>query len=588
MYAKTGDLFSALGDRMKSEVKGRVQHAKQQLNEYSEKVLQDVVESETFQKHVAFKIEDHVNFDGFTAPRIITNNANNNNNNNNQSSNNHQAQFSVFVSRAAGLKAKHGVYIQLELEGRRTRTPVAEVERQFDFDGKMHDWSEHEHTLRLPVSDLNGTAVIRVFAEGSILQQDEFLGAVLLPLHRIAPEEGPLVYQLFSLPLDRQRFLPAVAGASHTGMDKHYDLGFIRARSQLTLRRPDVPIWQSLVTVPPYHPPGPVDNVSVDPARTQRHWTRQIWRLETVLDRYVMDPISMLRPFSFARSWASRKFSITFIPITCICILHLPNFLLPMYLFTILLIGSLLTKSIGKEDPPIIWNEDIRDPDARLNPMQRIAKILWIIDGVSKTMLSYSQFFEKVFHAFDFQEEHITTVLLVLGFVFSFSLSLFAYFVEFRTIVLLLYLYYTFTTVDLEMKYKKLKFFYNTGLNIDEQLQEEEEDHDHDHENLDQELNIDSGKSQQQNDQHGNNNNNDDDDNVSENDQENSLSLLGQKWIQQPKLKLASTFLSNIISRIPTSEDLAHRYICDEQIVKNRAVIERVERISRQNSLKTD
>ena len=328
-------------------------------------------------------------------------------------------------------------------------------------------------------------------------------------------KEGPLVYALYPLPRNRSEFQPAVKDSAKTGMDKPIaTLGYARIRTEFVPK--PAPTWLArayLLSQPYMKRPkrASLKNVNLDVARTQRHVKRQLKRLEAIFERIVFGPLPLTLPFSYARSWDSCLFSSLFTFFTAFCILYLPAFLSPVYLFVTLCIGGYLARQQGEPDP-VVWNEDIRDPDDALNPMQRIAKLLWVLETISTTLVEYADFFERFIHAFGFRDERASVLLFICAFVSMCGLCMFCFFVSFRMFLFAMFCTWLFLPVDYYSRYQRFIFLVKSGKKI--------------------------------------------------------------PWhpIFQPMV--------NLLSRVPTTEQLGHERICNNQIVKNQAIIQKVERIS--------
>lgn len=547
--SRNADLLSAISDIVSSEVKDRVSKAKDHLNRVSEKVLTEVVESDTFKKHVAFDINDHVFIDGLNPSARLRRKVQ-------QSSLQNESQcigyVRVFVSRIAGIKAdKKHVYCEVQVEDEKTKTPISSIVKTFDFDQKMHDWIETLHTVQLPVRDLTSSVVIRIMAE-KVLTNDQVIGQVIIPVHRMVPSlrdemaaawhglpldqesfvEGPTVYEIFPLPRDFIEFMPAVADAARTGMNKPTEsLGFARIRCEFVPSENQQRLFllQSYFLNPPFSvrnlnkPPTSASAISIDPARTQRHIGRQISRLTAVFDRFIIGPFPLWLPFSYARKWEFKVFSMTFITATNVCILYLPPNFFPMYMFAVAWTGAYLSHHYVTEEPPKIWNEEIRDPDDLLNPMQRVAKLLWIIEGISQNLLDKSDLLERIVHSLGFEDDRASMLTLLLVLVVCVSSTIICSLCTFRSCLFWLVNYWVFSPTDFEEEYRRFKFMIETGI-------------------------------------------------ILENDDQEEASQV---------VNMLKTSIRNFLLRIPTSERLGHYHICEKQVVTNPVTIQRVERVSR-------
>jgi hypothetical protein len=523
-----------LHEVVKAEVKDRAAIAREKFQEVTERVVHEVVESETFKKHVAFNVEDHQQRkigDAIlrdTSPEPMFANI----------PREQIGYVTVFVSRVAGLKAQSSqVYVEVQVEGETLRTPISTDGTRFDWDKKMFDWEEREHTLKFPVTDIKAGIIIRIMTE-NVITTDKIIGQVLIPLERLLPSfsdefhsafkkkfedretrfvEGPSVYELYPLGRNRTVFQPAVKDSAKTGMNKPTEpLGYARIKTEFIPNEAAThKFWATKAyfsTVPFAFKPKvtSLKNVNLDVARTQRHVSRQLNRLEAVGERILFGPFAPTMAFAHARSWESTQFSVSFVLIVSLGLLYLPVYFLPILLFAIMCTGGYLSRNLG-EQPPVVWNEDIRDPDDALNPMQRIAKLLWVLETLSVNLVYYADFFERFVHAFGFRDERVSILMFTSAFFMSIGLSIFAYFVPFRVVVFLGFCAWTFAPIDYYSKYLRIKY------------------------------SIKNGKS-----------------------------LYYDPFLQP---------LVNVIMRIPTTEQLGHLSICEDQKVQNRAVVERVERI---------
>jgi hypothetical protein len=531
----SSSLFSVLQQVVMSEVKDRAATAREKFQAVTEKVMTEVVESQAFKKHVAFNIEERAQhqavevvsreqIDGLErmfaeAPREPI------------------GYVSVFVSRVAGLKNSQPVYIEGQVEGLTLRTPASVNSQSFDFDKKMYDWEKKEHTLRFPVTDIKTGVAIRVISEG-VLTNDHVLGQVLIPLERLLPKiseefqsafrqnmedresrfvEGPSVYELYPLPRSRTEFQPGVRDCARTGMSKPAEvLGYVRIRTEFVPNDAVTDrLWvcKAYFNTVPYllkQKRTPLQNVNLDVARTQRHIQRQLKRLDAIFERIMFGPFAPTYPFSHARSWDSPTFSIIFTIIVASAILYLPAFMLPMFFLGIVCVGGYLSRDMG-ETKPVVWNEDIKDPDDSLNPMQRIAKLLWLLETISVQLVQYADFFERVIHACGFRDERVSFLVMLFMFFMTISLTALAFFIPMRTFVFLVFCAWMFSSIDFYQRYQVFKYHIKSGKTVP----------------------------------------------------------------YHPRIQP----LVNLMMRIPTTERLGHLSICEDQIIKNRAIVERVERI---------
>jgi len=137
-------------------------------------------------------------------------------------------------------------------------------------------------------------------------------------------------------------------------------------------------------------------------------------------------------------------------------------FMFPMFFFFIFFIGGYLSRDMG-DCRPVVWNEDIRDPDNALNPMQRIAKLLWVLETLSTQLVQYADFFERIIHACGFRDERASFLIMVFAFISSFGLTIFAYFVSLRTCIFLAYCAWTFAPIDFYKLYQRFKHDIKAG-----------------------------------------------------------------------------------------------------------------------------
>jgi len=529
-------LFSVLQQLVQAQIKDTATTARERAQAVAEKVVNQVVESEAFKKHVAFNVEEHAKHeyaneavrlkDAETKVQMFP-----------EAHREPIGHVNVFVSRVAGIKnTSQSVLIEVQVEDNTIRTPPSTDAQPFDWDRRMYDWDEAAHSMRFPVTDIKTGVAVRVMVEG-VLVPDQLIGQVIIPLERFLPSiqeeyeaarkakedrktrfvEGPTIYELFPLPKNRSEFQPAVKNSAKTGMSRPSEpLGYARIRTEfIPNESASSPFWVSKAyasTVPYILKPKqtPLQAVNLDVARTQRHVQRQLKRLESIFERIVFGPFAPTLPFAYARSWESKPFSILFNLWTCLCILYLPLYLFPMFMFTLLCVGGYLARYQG-EAPPVVWNEDIRDPDDALNPMQRIAKLLWILETLSVQLVEYADFFERVIHAFGFRDERASVLLLVLSLASAISMSVFAYWVSLRTCIFLVFCAWMFSEIDFYARYQRIMYQIRSGKSV-------------------------------------------------------------------PYHPYVQPFV-NLLMRIPTSERLGHLSICDKQVVKNRALIERIERI---------
>lgn len=181
-------MFSVLQQVVQAQMKDTATTARERVQAVAEKVMNQVVESETFKKHVAFNVEEHskheyANEQVSVTPRELDLK---------------EQMFpeaprepigyvSVFVSRVAGVKGSNQpVYVETQVEGTVIRTPPSVDQQAFDFDKKMYDWDETAHTMKFPVTDIKTGIAVRIMIEG-VLATDQIIGQVIIPLERLLP-----------------------------------------------------------------------------------------------------------------------------------------------------------------------------------------------------------------------------------------------------------------------------------------------------------------------------------------------------------------------------------------------------------------
>lgn len=528
-------MFNSLQQSLVNKIKDQATSTRERFQAATERVLHEVVESETFKRHVAFNVDEHIwglgALEGVSPDALPG------------ASDDDNAQelvrigvVRVFVSRVAGLKSlKKDVFIEIRVGNEIKRTRVSDNSQAFDFDRRMFDWAEEEDMLEFVVYDVKTTVACRVMAE-QVLSEDKFIGQVCIPIERLLPAvvdeiktsimqsgkllshvEGPHVYELFPLPRNRTQFQPAVKGCAMTGMDKPPEaLGYIRVKVEFIIDKSDslpLIIARSYLNACQQRKrinQNALQNVILDVARTQRHVQRQVTRLENVIERLLIGPFAPTLSFSHARTWDSPRFSMAFISVVSVVLLHFPVYTWPLCFFCNVLTGGVLAREYG-ERKPLVWNSEIRDGDDSLNPMQRVAKLLWVLETMSKTLVAYADWLERVVHSFDFHDERSSMIIYMICFAVTLQFSAIIYFLAFRYILFGVFCLWMFAPLDFRAQYKTFVTLAKAGR-----------------------------------------------------------SAPWPFWIQP---------LVNVMNRVPTSEYLGHLQICLMQRVNNESIIESVERI---------
>jgi hypothetical protein len=103
-----------------------------------------------------------------------------------------------------------------------------------------------------------------------------------------------------------------------------------------------------------------------------------------------------------------------------------PAWLLPVNLYLIVLASTVtLHGKHEREREYLMWNEDIRDPDDDLKPMQKLAKVIYLLEKFERWMGMFADAVERATNVFSFADERVTiAALLATGLLALFASAL--------------------------------------------------------------------------------------------------------------------------------------------------------------------
>lgn len=309
--------------------------------------------------------------------------------------------------------------------------------------------------------DINSDLILEV-KQKNVLVADMTIGQVLVPLTAVIPDVKsalatgmenskkktgvcePYVleswFEIFPLKEGKRKFVPAAGDIAETGMWKaNPSLGFVHLRLELYLHG-RISMWAGyalprsddvLEIVPPPLPTGDLKAISAV-VESGRKFKRNFQRVRKSFSKlasrgdhawYPIRYMEISRTFQDPQSSALVLLGATF---TC---LWAPAFMLPFNIFVIFLIGVVSAKFEERDEKVtvetnnglkpakyVVWNQDIHDPDDDLGSIQKVAKVMYLLEKFERWMGIAADAMERMNHVFSFADERVTiAVLLALG-----------------------------------------------------------------------------------------------------------------------------------------------------------------------------
>ncbi|KAH9259449.1 hypothetical protein BASA81_002492 [Batrachochytrium salamandrivorans] len=341
-----------------------------------------------------------------------------------------------------------------DVETKETRPGAFSVQRHID----------------LVAHDINTDLIVQVF-QRNVLLEDHCIGQVIVPLSSLVPSlmselhktksrfrdydhdggkednlpTSAVWYEIFpALRPGQRKYRPASRDISQTGLWKA-KLGFMQLHVTLELHS-EISMWagyakepvEKLIDAP--QPPVPTGDVMAVRAVTEsgRGFKRNFQRVKTAFARLFSRGKHGWPLFRFLRqvkSFQSLRVSFAvWLWVTFACLMA-PAFLFPVNLFAVLLVGTLCGGSgLDSDETYLVWNQDIHDPDDDLGPFQKLAKVVFLLAKFERWMGITADAMERMSHVFSFADERVTVAALLVCGVVSVALSLLLYLVSFGTV----------------------------------------------------------------------------------------------------------------------------------------------------------
>lgn len=310
----------------------------------------------------------------------------------------------------------------------------------------------------LVAHDINTDLIVQVF-QRNILLEDHCIGQVIVPLSSLVPslmselhkskpqdhDPSPTWYEIFpALRPGQRKYRPASRDISQTGLWKA-KLGFVQLLVTLELHS-EISMWagyakepvEKLIDAP--QPPVPTGDVMAVRAVTEsgRGFKRNFQRVKAAFARLFSRGEHGWPLFRFLRqvkSFQSLKVSLAvWLWVTFACLMA-PAFLFPVNLFAVLLVGTLCGGSgADSRETYLVWNQDIHDPDDDLGPFQKLAKVVFLLAKFERWMGITADAMERMSHVFSFADERVTVAALLVCGVVSVALSVLLYLVSFGAV----------------------------------------------------------------------------------------------------------------------------------------------------------
>lgn len=328
-------------------------------------------------------------------------------------------------------------------------------------------------TIDLVAHDIHTDLIVRVYQK-NVLVEDHCIGQIIIPLSSLVPSllselhnkqqpqsgakqcELKSWFEIFpALKPDQLKYRPASLDIAQTGMWKA-KLGFVYLEVKLRLHG-EISMWagyakepvEKLIDAPPK--PMATGDVSAITAVSDsgRGFKRNFQRVKIAFAKLFSRGAHAWPLIAFLRrvkSFADWKISfVVVLAVTFGCLIA-PAYMLPINLFIVLLVGSLVgggdPSSLEEEVTYPVWNQDIHDPDDDLGPIQKMVKLAFLMAKFDRWMGIAADAMERMIHVFSFADERVTVAALLVCGVSATALSIALYFVSFGTMCYLAFLYW--------------------------------------------------------------------------------------------------------------------------------------------------
>lgn len=466
-------------------------------------------------------------------------------------------------------------------------SPVAKEDAQSA--GTFHFNKE----ITLVAQDISTDLVLEV-RQKNVLVSDTSIGQVLVPLTSIIPnirramKERSKVYtlrswfELFPLKSGRTKFRPASSDIAETGMWKTFpSLGYLELDIELHLHS-RISMWAGYA-MPPIEqfmdipknrvPTGDLKAISAI-VETGRGFKRNFQRVKTAFSRlfsrgkHTWKPLKTLRR---ARTFESAQLSLFTIFFSAYVCLWSPPYLLPVNIYLGLLIstyqgGLLLDGKENEKREYVVWNQEVRDPDDELGGIQKVAKVIYLLEKFERWMGVAADTMERMIHVFSFADERVTVAALLTLLVLVVSASIVLYFLSPGYICFGLFMAW-FWKPSFTPKRR--------GHHSDSSMTDQAENQDEPSpklkaipmEDLMEEMETLAFRL--------------DDDDTTKDRLTRALSVI-------KLMSKSPTLARNVFARVPTEDELGHRWICDLQRVSGDPPEEEDDNLASTSSLPND
>jgi hypothetical protein len=296
--------------------------------------------------------------------------------------------------------------------------------------------------LFLVAQDIGADLVIELWNK-NILLADTLMGKVVIPLANIVPSiQKAMKHQRYApyvvdkwfefYALKKKKFTPASRDIANTGIDRvpPPGLGFIKIHCELHLHG-RISMWAGYA-MPPMEEFSPVP-IRPQPTgdlkfisqinETGRGFKRNFQRVKKAFAKLASRGDHAWVPVRFAnrarnlQDPASTVFLIVFAVHVCL----ISNaWSLPLNFFLVALVSTLTVRgsssSASSKKNIIIYNDEIHDPDDLLGPVQKVAKMIYLLEKFERWMGVAADNIERMINIFNFADERVTVAaLLFLG-----------------------------------------------------------------------------------------------------------------------------------------------------------------------------
>jgi hypothetical protein len=134
-------------------------------------------------------------------------------------------------------------------------------------------------------------------------------------------------------------------------------------------------------------------------------------------------PWVSVRFISHCRRWDQPLHSVMGILLGAWILVYSPMWLLPVNLYAITLATSLVSYLNRNKRSFVIWNQEIVDPDDSLTALQKINKIIYMVEYFELRIGQAADIIEKIVNSLNFADERVTVAVLLVLLVFATTLS---------------------------------------------------------------------------------------------------------------------------------------------------------------------